>query len=55
MSAVLTAQQLADMDRTQLGALYADIIGYNPFDDPSITETEVRETLCDYAQEIAQA
>lgn len=43
-------------DTPALGVLYADLIGYNPFeDDPAITTDDVRSTLLDYVRELCCA
>lgn len=48
--------QLADMNREQLAAEYVRCIGYDPFaDDPSRTESEVRTTLQEWRDAVAES
>lgn len=43
-------------DTPALGKLYADLIGYNPFeDDTAITTEDVSSTLLDYVREVCCA
>ncbi len=50
----MTTTKLDAMTRDELGALYAELIGYNPFTEPlaegsvAITEDEVRNILREY-------
>lgn len=49
-----TTQMLDSLNREQLAALYAELIGYDPFkDDPAMTEGLVRDLLRGYFAVIA--
>jgi hypothetical protein len=46
-----SARIVAAADAETLGALYEEIVGYDPFaDDPSISISEVRATLAGFVE-----
>ena len=44
---------LKNMSKKNLSDAYVDLIGYDPFlDEPTISETEIRQTLQEYAESL---